>query len=268
MRGPLTLLLLSLLCTCGLAQTEPITGAKAPQSTVGIQDAQTLDAMLYYVPGLSSPGRTELLKQDIKSFMMPVREASSPGLEWAYALTAALEFYHNLNTNYKDNLSPDYLHLTLANQGTRPTLEDGLRMVTEQGTVSASIVPFGATTIPYSVYSVPKIQVANFGYLFRSTTRARNRLFELKKALTRGNPVLVELRTGADFAGLSTSTYEFPEVATEQHFLTVTGFDASTEMIELRGSFGRLWAQGGYCTMSFDDFVEYSVNAYVLFPIL
>ena len=268
MRGPLTLLLLSFLCTSGLAQTIPPTVAKAPQNTVGIQDAQTLDAMLYYVPGLSNPGRTELLRQDIKSFMMPVREASSPGLEWAYALTSALEFYHNLNSNYKDNLSPDYLHLSLANQGTRPNLEDGLRMLTQQGTVSASIVPFGATTIPYAVYSVPKIQVANFGYLFHATTKARNRLFEVKKALTRGNPVLVELRTGTDFATLSTATYAPTNPVTEQHFLTITGYDASTETIELRGSFGRLWANGGYCTMSFADFTEFSVNAYVLFPTL
>ncbi|OAV46073.1 C1 family peptidase [Lewinella sp. 4G2] len=244
----------------------PVTTARSNQMMVGIEDAQTIDAMMYNVEGIGSGGREELARQNVKSYMMPIRQVANSNQEWAYALTSSLEYYKNLSENFKENYSPDYLMMSLANQGTRPNIEDGLRFLVEQGTVSANIVPYGSNVIPGAVYSVPKIRVTNFFYLFRETTRNRNRIFEIKKALSRGNPVLVELRTPPGFERHATATYQPAGAATETHYLNVVGYNSLDETVELRGNFGRLWADAGYVTMSYDDFSAIAVQGFVLHP--
>lgn len=269
MRFPLALLSTLLLCTGARAQTVPDRGVsttRSPETIQGVRDIQALDALMFYIPGIGSPSREELLRQNIKSYMMPIREAPDTRAEWAYALTSALEFYLNLNNNFKDNLSPDYLSMSLANQGTRPNIEDGLRLLIQQGTVSANIVPYGSATIPGAVYSVPKFKITNFGYLFQEDTKARNRIFETKKSLSRGNPVLVELRTPPGFAQSRTGEYQPVGAGVESHFLNVVGYESTTETFELRGSFGRLWGDAGYVRLSFRDFAAMAVKGYVLIP--
>jgi len=271
MRVYLPLLLAFTLCTSVRAQTSPQlkgTTARGNDQLEGIYDIQALDALLATIPGVANPSREELVRQNIKSYMMPIRQVPVASLEWAYALTSALEFYQNLNQNFKENLSPEYLTMSLANGGTRPNLEDGLRMLKSQGTVSANIVPYGSTTIPGAVYSVEKIRIANFGYLFQEETQARNRVFEIKKALSRGNPVLVEMRTPAGFSQLRGLDYTPQGQETELHYLNITGYDLAQDTVELRGSFGRMWGNGGYIQMSFDDFTRAATKGIVLIPTL
>ena len=265
MRHLLFLLLTISLCTGGRAQTPEPAGRTTPKSApveVGIQSQETIDALMAYIPGVGSP-HGELARQSIKSYMMPIRKAPNAHTEWAYVLTAALEYYHNLNNNFKDNLSPDYLYLSLTGRGTKPNLEDGLRLLMEQGTVSASIVPYGSTVIPGAVYSVPKTRISNFGYLFRPTTKERNCLYEIKKALTRGNPVIVEMATSAAFASAEPETSVGGE---EVHFVAVTGYDTQSETVEVRGNFGRAWGRGGYLQLSFREFAAMARSGYVLIP--
>ncbi|MEM1356592.1 MAG: hypothetical protein AAGF89_00230 [Bacteroidota bacterium] len=264
-----TLLFCSLACTCVLAQTRPAASYGAPRSStaaLGVSDAQVLDQLMFYIPGIGSPAREDLIRQNIKSYMMPIRQSHSPQMEWAYALAGAVEYYLNLNNNYKDNLSPDYIALNLAAQGTRPSMEDGLKMLIQQGTVSAAIVPYGSPTIPGAVYSVPKHTIANFGYLFRPETRPRNRIFEVRKALSRGNPVIIELQTDASFRSLTTNQYTTSQPTTESHFLTVVGYDGESETFELRGLFGRHWADAGYVRLSYADFGRLAKVGYVIIP--
>ena len=265
-RGYLTLLFLSFLCTCVLAQPTYGNVNKGNTTVLGLEDATLLDQMMYYIPGVGSNSREELLRQNIKSYMMPIRQAPSPQMEWAYALAGAVEFYQNLNNNYKDNLSPDYLTLNLAAQGKRPVMEDGLRFLVQQGTVSAAIVPYGSATIPTAVYSVPKYTIANFGYLFRPETRPRNRIFETRKALSRGNPVIVELSTDATFTSLKANTYSTAVPSGETHYLTVVGYDGNSNTFELRGILGRHWADAGYVRISYDDFGRLAKTGFVLIP--
>jgi len=264
----LTLLFLSFLCTCVRAQEPAQTYGKTrgETATLGLEDAALLDQLMFYIPGIGSSSREDLLRQNIKSYMMPIRQSPYPRMEWAYALAGAVEYYQNLNNNFKDNLSPDYLTLNLAAQGKRPSMEDGLRFLVQQGTVSAAIVPYGSATIPTAVYSVPKYTISNFGYLFRPETRARNRIFETRKALSRGNPVIVELQTDATFADLRSNDYTTPAPTNETHFLTVVGYDGETNSFELRGLFGRLWADAGYVRISYEDFGRLAQTGYVLIP--
>jgi hypothetical protein len=262
----LTLLFLSVLGTCASAQPTYGNVNKGTTTTLGLEGTTVLDQMMFYIPGVGSNSREELLRQNIKSYMMPIRQAPNQQVEWAYALAGAVEFYQNLNNNYKDNLSPDYLMLNLAAQGKRPSMEDGLRFLIQQGTVSAAIVPYGSTTIPTAVYSVPKYTISNFGYLFRPETRPRNRIFETRKALSRGNPVIVELRTDNTFTSLSTNAYSTATPTGETHYLTVIGYDGNSNTFELRGILGRHWGDAGYVRISYDDFGRLAKTGFVLIP--
>ncbi|PPK88099.1 papain like protease [Neolewinella xylanilytica] len=253
------------LCSCALAQ-QPYGTAKSAEKLQGLSDLETIDQMMYYIPGIGSSSREDLLRQNIKPYMMPIRQVPQTGMEWAYALADALEYYVNLNSNFKDNMSPDYISMSLANAGTRPNLVDGLGLLMNAGTVSAAIVPYNSSTIPNSVYSVARFGIENFGYLFRPETKPRNRVFEARKALSRGNPVIVELSTDDRFTGLKSGTYEPDGPATEKHFMTVIGYDGEAETFELRSSLGRNWGAGGYVTISYEDFGELAQTGYVLIP--
>jgi C1A family cysteine protease len=136
----------------------------------------------------------------------------------------------------------------------------------DQGVVSASIVPFGSQTIPRAVFNVPRFTINNFAYLFRPTTRERNRIFELKKALSRGNPVILELGTAADFTQLKAPYYQITSPPTETHVLTVVGYDENEKYFELRSSLGRHWADAGYVRISYDDLARYADNGFVIIP--
>lgn len=272
---PRPLAITALLCSCVLAQLSPLLAQTPPTyqqprnaaaAPLGLTDVQVLDQLMVYVPGIGTPAREDLLRQNIKSYMMPIRQATDARMEWAYALSGCLEYYVNLNNNYKDNLSPDYITLNLAAQGQAPSLVDGLNQLVRLGTVSAAVVPYGSPTIPPAVYSVPKQRVSNYGYLFRQDTRARNKVFEVRKALSRGNPVLVELATDASFTGIKTSTYTPTQAPTETHYLTVIGYDGEAETFELRSSFGRLWANAGYINLSYADFGRLAQTGVVLIP--
>ncbi|THH35581.1 C1 family peptidase [Neolewinella litorea] len=261
----LSLLLLVFLCT-GVRAQQPYGTAKSAEKLQGLSDLAVIDQMMYYIPGIGSSAREDLLRQNIKPYMMPIRQVPQMGMEWAYALADALEYYVNLNSNFKDNLSPDYISMSLANAGTRPNLVDGLGLLMNSGTVSAAIVPYNSNTIPNSVYSVARFGINNFGYLFRPETKARNRIFETRKALSRGNPVIVEMATDNTFSNLKGSGYEPSGPITETHFLTVIGYDGERETFELRSSLGRNWGNGGYITMTYDDFGDLAQTGYVLIP--
>lgn len=232
---------------------------------LGVTDAQTLEQLMFNVPGIGSSAG-DLARQNIKSYMMPIRQAPNQNMEWAYALAGGVEYYLNLNNNFKDNLSPDFIALSLARGGVKPNIEDGLKLLIQQGTVSAAIVPYGSAVIPNAVYSVPKFNISNYGFLFRPDARPRNRVFETKKALARGNPVIVSLSTDAGFNSLRTSSYTTNAPGAETHYLTVVGYDTAGQYFELRGVNGRDWGEAGYVRISFDNFGRLAQTGYVLIP--
>lgn len=269
MRFLLSLLFAFSLCTSVRAQQPaaamPQSKAREAAVLLGVTDMQALDQMMLFIPGIGRPS-SDLSRQNIKSYMMPIRQTPVARMEWAYALAGGLEYYLNLNNNFKDNLSPDFIALSLARGGKAPNIEDGLRLLVEQGTVSAAIVPYGSTTIPNAVYSVPKFGIDNYGFLFRPETRPRNKVFEAKKALTRGNPVIVQLSTDNTFNNLRGASYNSDNPGAEQHYLTVVGFDNQNQFFELRGINGRDWGEAGYVRISYDNFGRLAQTGYVLIP--
>jgi hypothetical protein len=234
------------------------------KSPLGYFDATTFDKYLTVVAGVGSTAKEILNEQNLKSYMMPSRLAGKKGNSATYALAMALEYYVNLNNNYKDNLSPDFISLQMP-QG---TVDDNLNFLANTGTVSAAILPFDSPNLTPSVYSAVKYKIKNYIKLFQSTTRPQQKLYDLRKSIMRGNPVVVELQITNEFKNLKQTRFwkasEGDNKSAGTQFLVVVGYDEERKAIELLNSSGREWGNGGYIWVSYEDFGELATNGYVL----
>ena len=240
---------------------------KAQESYFGTSDLELIDRLMYTVPGIGRDPRDILERQSIKPYMMPVRKIAARGSELSYMMASCLEYYVNLNQNYKDNLSPDYLSLNLESSGKRVTVQEAFRFLAEQGTISASIMPFGSSSIPNAVYATAKYQINNYLHIVRDVMKGRQKVFEVRKALMRGNPVIVELQADGGIRSLiRQDTWEPPAQATELFPLVVVGYDETREAFEVMGCWGSSWGNSGYIWIRYDDFEKYAQNGYVMVP--
>lgn len=271
----LFLLLLSSVCGTAItaqpqskiAQFTPKTGkaAEALHQTVGISDATLFDQLLFYVPGVGSNSKMMLTEQNLKPYMMPPRLTTDESLVNSYALAASLEYYVNYKNNYKDNLSPDYIALSL--QDKKTNLEESINFLVKEGTVSAAIMKFGATAIPSAVVATPKHQIKNYLHLFRQETKGKQKIFETKKSLMRGHPVLVELQVGSGFSSIKNKVFWTPSSSKGiTQTLTIVGYDEDMKAFEVMGSWGSDWGINGYLLIDYEDFEQFTINGFVLIP--
>lgn len=234
---------------------------------IGVTDMSLIDRLMVTVPGVGSNARDMLMVQSIKPYMMPVRKVGFRGSDLSYALASCLEFYVNLGKNYKDNLSPDYISLSLQNSGRHVTMEESFNFLVENGTVSAAIMPYDAAAIPNAVYATNKYKINNYLYIFRDVTQGRQKIFETRKALMRGNPVLIELQADPSFKTINGDrTWEPSRGGSEQYPLLVVGYDEGREAFEVLSCWGSNWGNGGYIWISYDDFGKQTANGYVMVP--
>ena len=239
----------------------------AKGARLGVLDADLIDRMMATVEGIGGNTREMLLHQSVKAYMMPIRQTGQRGTDISYAVASLLEYYVNLDKNYKVNLSPDYISLNLRSAGRGLGIEEAFRFLAEDGTVSAAILPYDATALTSGVYATQKYRIGNYLHLFREVTNDRQRIFEARKALMRGHPVLIEMKASPAMKTLAGQrTYRPEGNASEQYPFIVVGYDEEAEAFELRSCWGRNWADGGYVRISFDDFGKYAVNGYVLVP--
>ena len=234
---------------------------------IGVANEALIEQLMVTVPGVGS-AREMLQSQSVKPYMMPVRKVGMRGSELSYTLATCLEYYVNLEKNYKDNLSPDYIALSLQNSGRQVNMEEAFRFLVENGTVSAAIMPYDAAAITNAVYATPKYKINNFLYLFRQVTQPRQKIFATRKALMRGNPVLVEIRADESIAQVrDVSTWEPPRNGAGIYPLLVVGYDESRNAFEVMSSWGSNWGDGGYVWISYDSFGKYTNNGYVMVPL-
>ncbi len=238
----------------------------APQTkgVFGIMDTKSFDQYLLVIEGVGTSSKDLLNEQSLKSYMMPPRLAGKKANSATYALANALEYYINLNNNYKDNLSPDFIRLQMP-QG---SVEDNLNFLGSTGTVSAAILPFDSPNLTPSVYSAVKYKIKNYIKLFQSTTRPQQKLYDLRKAIMRGNPVVVEMQITNEFKNLHQTRYwqasSGDTTPAGTQFVVVVGYDEERKAVELLNSWGREWGNGGYIWVSYDDFSNLATNGYVL----
>lgn len=247
-----------------IAQDTPPATTYTSRSAFGIRNTDKLEQYLKIVEGVGSSAKDILAEQSLKSFMMPPRKTSDNKHSAEYALTACFEYYANLNSNYKDNLSPDYLSLNIVSGN----IEDDLFFLANTGTVSASVFPFDSPYITPGINSAMKYKIKNFIQLFQSTTKPQQKIYDLRKAIMRGHPITIELRITQDFQSLQQTKFwnyrngDKNFIGTK--YLVVVGYDDERKAVELLNSSGREWGNGGYIWVSYDDFGELALNGYVL----
>ncbi|MEL6655035.1 MAG: C1 family peptidase [Bacteroidota bacterium] len=269
----LRLLILFLLSSTILAAQPPANNLTsrdaANTTTLGVANNALFDQLMITIAGVGSNSRLIQEQQSLKPYMMPVRRVGFRGSDWSYMLASCLEYYVNINRNYKDNLSPDYISLSLASQGQRPSVAEGLRFLAQNGTVSAAIVPYDAGQIPTTVYATNKYQINNYLHLFQPFASAREKTFEMRKALMRGNPVIIEMQAGPEFSSLEpTRMWEAGRSTSndQSHILLVVGYDENLQAFEVMSSWGSQWANNGYLWISYNDLANRATNGYVMIP--
>lgn len=266
MRSPLILLLVSVVCSLSLSAQTPRMKSAAGM-TLGISAPEQIESFMYLVPGVGSSARDLLEQQSLKPYMMPVRKTGFRGNDLAYAAASCLEYYVNLGRNYKINLSPDFISLNLVGSGKSGNAKEILGFLAEQGTVNAAIVPYDAGELTGAVFSTPKYDVVNYLHIFTSLTRDRQRVFEVKKALMKGNPVLVEIATDGSLQNqVGTRLLKGVNSGETTNALLVVGYDENEDTFELMSTWGSSWGHNGYIYMKYDDFGKLAVNGYVLIP--
>lgn len=236
--------------------------------SVGVSNTALFDQLMVTVEGVGSNSRMIQEQQNLKPYMMPVRKLGFRGSAWSYMLASCLEYYVNIERNFKDNLSPDYIALSLQSEGGRPSLEKGLQFLVQNGTVSAAIVPYDAAQVSSTVYATAKFQINNYLHLFQSFASPREKIFEIRKALMRGNPVLIDFQAGPDFPSLQ-NTYEWEAHKTSEprnYTLLIVGFDESKQAFEVMSCWGSDWAINGYLWVPYNDLANATTNGYVMIP--
>ena len=242
----------------------------AQPEVLGISDPEQVSLMLPEIAGLSRGNAREMItRQSVRSFMMPVRNNPDPAMDACYAATSALEFYCNIEDNYKINLSPDHLYLSLILEK-RGQITSIFQVLAETGAVDAAIVPYGAKLMPPAVAATSGHTIQHFLLLFRPETRPQQQVFEIRKALMRGNPVLLEMHVDPGFDQIQQTAFWEPPVSDHEDWklqtLVVVSFDEENKAFEVRHCRGRNWGTEGHLWVRYEDFMAHAQRGYVLLP--
>lgn len=237
-------------------------------SQFGIEQTEWFDQIMEVVPGVGS-SKALVTEQNLKPYMMPTRKIPDDNLLTSYSVSACLEYYINFDNNYKVNLSPDYIALSMQNEEHLANMEMAFEFLNKNGTVSAAILPYGASAISSAVFATQKYQISNYLHLFRPPTKGKQKIYETRKALMRGHPVLVELMVDENFKNIKEKLYWSPNASAgvnQKQTLVVVGFDEDLKAFEISGAYGREWGTNGYLLIDYSDFEQYVQNGYVLVP--
>lgn len=250
--------------------TTPVRPLNAKGMAIGISDSQLIDQLMTIVAKVGTDSREMFMERTVKPYMMPPRNTGTSGHSLAYAITNCMEYYLNLNNNFKDNLSPDYIVLNTEAPQKKANADDMFTFLVLNGTVSAAIMPYYSRSIPIGANSSAKVKAENFLHVFYETAKTSYKIFEVRKALTRGHPVIVELAITRGFRAIRDSRYWQPETSDNSpdgmHYVTVVGFDEQRRAVEILNCWGIEWGNDGYLWVNYDDFGKYARNGYVILP--
>ncbi len=232
-----------------------------------IEEQAEIDLFLPAIPGTANASRETLEQQNIKPQMMPVRRIPEGSASLCYALATCLEYYTNLNKNYKVNLSPDFIWLNLKKQPDQVSTAEAMQFLVETGTISAAILPYGSTQLTSACFATPRFTIAKYLWMFREFTASRQKVYETRKALIRGNPVLIQLRASTNLASLGAGKMVEAKSKGDQIFpMVIVGFDEKRQAFELMSFWGKDWGNSGYSWISYDQFGKWVENGFVLVP--
>ncbi len=234
---------------------------------IGISSPELIDQMMAIMPGIGSNAKSMMNEQSVKPYIMPPRRVGERGTITSYTLATCLEFYHNYGKNYKVNLSPDFLAQKLYLEK-HSNMKNALRLLVTDGTVSADVMPYDAYEMPVKLTSDDLFRISNYLQIFNHDKRGTMKVFEVQKALMRGNPVIVELSVPVDFRKLKDTRFytSLNDSKDRTYSFVVVGYNLELEAFEVMGCWGSGWASDGYLWIGFDDFGEMATNGYVMVP--
>ncbi len=233
---------------------------------VGVEDAELIDQIMITVRGVGSSAKSFLNAQSVKPYMMPVRRIGVRGTDFSYALASCLEFYVNLEKNYKVNLSPDYISLSLQASGKPVSFKDAMAFLMQSGTVDAAIMPYDSPSLTNAVYNTQKFKITNYLHIFRSVTKEQQKVYEVRKALMRGNPVVAKIKASSAIRGVSGEDMLSVSAGSEEFTFVVVGYDENKKALELMSSWGSTWGDNGYIWVSYSDFGKLATDGFVMLP--
>ena len=82
---------------------------KSGHKQIGITDKAEIEKLMMVLEDIGSSSKELLREQSLKSYMMPNRKALEGKRSHAYVVASCFEYYVNFNSNFKVNLSPDFL---------------------------------------------------------------------------------------------------------------------------------------------------------------
>ena len=227
-----------------------------------VSDAELFDQYLPRLEFLDRSSRDLIMEQNLKAYMMPPRSAVEARESVFYALASCMEFYVNVDDNYKVNLSPDFIRLGTSSS----EFDEILSSLHANGTISAAIMPFGSRSIPAGVGATQRYRIGRYFELFGAADRNRQKILHLRKALLRGNPVLVFMNVNEEFSQISEQRFYTGGTLreTKRQPFVVVGFDEDINSVEVLGYYGRTWGDNGYLWIDYDDFAKMADAAFVL----
>ena len=267
-RLPFFLFLFSTLAVSAFSQTDTLPPDFVVKGmAIGISSPEMIDQMMAVMPGVGSHAKEMLTEQSVKPYIMPPRKAGGQQYSSSYTLASCLEFYTNFETNYKVNLSPDFVQLSLERSGNLD-IKNALRFLVTDGTVSADIMPYESPRIPRSAGATEKYRIDNYLQIFRENSRRGQKVFETQKALLRGNPVIVEMNVPDGFEDIKDTRFWTSIGAPGDRVIPflVVSYNLELEAFEILSSWGREWASNGYLWVDFDDFGDMVQNGFVMVP--
>ena len=249
------------------SQDDPKPDFTIKGTAIGISSPQMIDQMMAIMPGIGSNAKSMMSEQSVKAYFMPPRRVGQRGTVTSYALATCLEFYHNFGQNYKVNLSPDFLAQMLFYEKERD-VKNALRLLVTDGTVRADVAPYDAENLPNRFPDADHYRISNYLHIFNKEKRNSVKVFEVQKALMRGNPVIVEMKVPKDFKNLKKTRFytSFNNELIRKYSFVVVGYNLELEAFEVLSSWGAGWANDGYLWVGFEDFAEMVVNGYVMVP--
>ncbi len=266
-RLSLTVLFFIFLFSNLFSQVDPKADFTIKGMAIGISAPEMIDQMMAVMPGIGSNAKNMMNEQSVKTYIMPPRRVGQRGTVTSYTLATCLEFYHNFGQNYKVNLSPDFLAQMLFYEKDRD-IKNALRLLVTDGTVRADVAPYDAENLPNKFPEADHYRISNYLHIFNKDKRNSLKIFEVQKALMRGNPVIVEMNVPREFKNLKKTRFytSLNDDRDRTYSFVVVSYNLELEAFEILSSWGSSWASDGYLWVGFEDFADMVVNGYVMVP--
>lgn len=183
---------------------------------------------------------------------------------------------HNITNNYeidRNRYSPLFIYRLIKSGDNNcqhgSYIEDAVELMKNTGVVPYSIFDYlCAKEVPSNIVSQAKDQIEDYTTLFEYNGDNQYKIQATKKSISEGNPVLIGMKCPGSFHW-ATGVWEPSEsyiVEFGGHAMCIIGYDDNKYggAFELLNSWGTDWGNKGYIWVKYQDYANFTRNAYEL----